>query len=120
MKRRPQAFPPGLWKVGLRYLLRHRWQTILMVFGIALGVAVVVAIDLANASAQTRLRVEPEALTGKATHQITGGASGVPEQIYVNLKRSGWSQPITPVVQSYISSPQLGGQPLQLSGSILF
>ena len=108
--------PPGLWKVSLRYLLRHRWQSILMVFGIALGVAVVVAIDLANASAQRAFELSAQTLTGKATHQITGSPLGVPEQLYVDLKRSGWSQPITPVVQGYVSSTQLGGQPLQLLG----
>ena len=110
------GIPAGLWKVSLRYLMRHRWQSILMVFGIALGVAVVVAIDLANASAQSAFELSAQSLTGKATHQITGGPQGVPEQVYANLIRSGWSQPTTPVVQSYIISPQLGGQPLQLLG----
>ncbi len=110
------AIPAGLWKVSLRYLLRHRWQSILMVFGIALGVAVVVAIDLANASAQRAFELSAQSLTGKATHQITGGPRGVPEQVFTNLVRSGWSQPITPVVESYVSSAQLGGQPLQLLG----
>jgi len=110
------AIPAGLWKVSLRYLLRHRWQSILMVFGIALGVAVVVAIDLANASAQHAFELSAETLTGKATHQVAGGPLGVPEQVYVDLVRSGWSQPTTPVVQGYVASPQLGGQPLQLLG----
>ncbi len=110
------TIPAGLWKISLRYLLRHRWQSLLMVFGIALGVSVVVAIDLANASAQRAFELSASTLTGKATHQITGGPLGVPEQVYVDLKRSGWSLPITPVIQGYVSSPQLGNQPLQLLG----
>ena len=110
------GIPAGLWKVSLRYLMRHRWQSILMVFGIALGVAVVVAIDLANASAQSAFELSAQSLTGKATHQVTGGPQGVPEQVYASLVHSGWSQPTTPVVESYITSAQLGGQPLQLLG----
>ena len=39
----------ALRNVGWRYLLRHPWQTGLMILGIALGVSVMVAIDLANA-----------------------------------------------------------------------
>ena len=41
-----------LLKASLRYLLRHPGQTILSIIGVALGVAVVVAIDLANGSAE--------------------------------------------------------------------
>ena len=41
-----------LWRASLRYLLRHPWQIGLSLVGVALGVAVVVAIDLANSSAQ--------------------------------------------------------------------
>ncbi len=109
-------FSPALWKVGLRTLLRHRWQSALMVFGIALGVAVVISIDLANASAGRAFVLSTETLTGKASHQISGGPQGVPEQVYTELKRSGWEHPAAPVISAYVSSPELGGQPLQLLG----
>ena len=46
-----ESFSRTLLNVGWRYLTRHLWQTALMVLGITLGVAVVVAIDLANVSA---------------------------------------------------------------------
>jgi putative ABC transport system permease protein len=107
---------PALWKVGLRYLWRHRWQSLLMVFGIALGVAVVISIDLANTSASRAFALSTEALTGRATHQITGGPQGIPEQVYVDLKRAGLGYPLAPVVSGYVSSPDLGNRPLQLLG----
>ena len=110
------SVPRGLWQVGLRTLLRHRWQSILMVFGIALGVAVVISIDLANASAGRAFALSTETLTGKATHQINGGPQGVPEQVFTDLKRSGFSHPAAPVVSEYVSSPELGNQPLLLLG----
>ena len=106
----------ALWRIGLRFLLRHRWQSILMVLGIALGVSVVVSIDLANASAESAFRLSTETLTGKATHQINGGPKGVDEQLFVQLKRSGWAFPAAPVISVYVSSPQLGGLPMQLLG----
>ncbi|MBN1372365.1 MAG: FtsX-like permease family protein [Anaerolineaceae bacterium] len=105
-----------LLRVGWRYLSRHAWQSALMVLGIALGVAVVVAIDLANASAGRAFELSTEALTGKATHQITGGPQGLDEQVYVDLKRGGWSEPAAPVLSEYISSDVLGGVPIQLLG----
>jgi len=111
-------FPAGLWNVGRRYLLRHRWQSALMVLGIALGVSVMVAIDLANASASQAFDLSTEALTGKATHQISGGALGVDEAFYEKLHRSpiGGSVPAAPVISEYFTSPQLGDRPLQLLG----
>lgn len=105
-----------LLRVGWRYLSRHAWQSALMVLGIALGVAVVVAIDLANASAGRAFELSTEALTGKATHQINGGPQGLDEQVYVELKRGGWSEPAAPVLSEYISSDTLGGVPIQLLG----
>ena len=105
-----------MWKVGRRYLVRHPWQSVLMILGIALGVAVVVSIDLANASAGIAFKLSTETLTGKATHQIVGGPQGVDEAVYVALKKSGWKLPAAPVIDVYVSSPELGGRPLQLMG----
>ncbi len=109
-------FSPVLWKVGLRTLLRHRWQTVLMIFGVALGVAVVISIDLANASAGRAFVLSTETLTGKATHQISGGPQGVEEQVFTDLARSGWAEPAAPVVSAYVSSPELGGQAAAAAG----
>ncbi len=105
-----------LWKVGLRYLLRHRWQSLMMVLGITLGVAVVVAIDLANASARRAFELSTEAVAGSATHEISGGPQGLDGRLYAELRRSGLAETATPVISIYVSSPQLGGQPLQLLG----
>jgi putative ABC transport system permease protein len=105
-----------LWFTGWRYLMRHPWQSALMVLGIALGVAVVVAVDLANASASRAFDLSTEAVAGKATHQITGGPQGLETSEYTDLRRSGTGVPLAPVIVEYVSSPQLGGQPIQLLG----
>ena len=109
-------FSSGLWHVGWRYLLLHRWQSLLMVLGIALGVAVVVSIDLANASAGRAFELSTETITGRTTHQIVGGPRGVEERVYTRLARAGVVDLAAPVVSDYVSSPQLGSRPMQLLG----
>jgi putative ABC transport system permease protein len=106
----------SLTRIAYRYLFRHPWQTVLMVIGITLGVAVVVAIDLANASASRAFDLSAESVTGRATHQISGGPEGLDETLYTNLLRKGLDIAAAPVLTEYISSSQLGGQPLQLLG----
>lgn len=106
----------SLFRLGQRYLWRHPLQTALMVLGIALGVAVAVAIDLANVSAERAFELSAEAVAGRATHQITGGPSGLEESLYASLVSSAGAPPAAPVIHEYVASPQLGDRPLQLLG----
>lgn len=108
-----------LLNVGWRYLLRHPWQSILMVVGITLGVAVVVAIDLANASASQAFDLSTEAVAGRATHQIVAGPQGLDQGVYTALRRAGLANDgvaSAPVLNDYVTASQLGGRPLQLLG----
>jgi putative ABC transport system permease protein len=109
----------GRWtlgRIGWRYLIRHPWQSGLMVLGITLGVAVVVAVDLANASASRAFDLSTSAVAGKATHQITGGPKGLDENIYTDLRRAGLGIPLAPAIVEYASSSQLGAQAFQMIG----
>jgi putative ABC transport system permease protein len=109
-----------LLNVGWRYLARHRWQSVLMIVGIMLGVGVVVAIDLANASASQAFDLSTAAVAGRATHQIVGGPQGLDEAVYVGLRRQGVATggiPVAPVVSETVTSPQLDGRPLTLLGA---
>src|SRR6188474_554542 len=92
------------WKIGWRGLIRHPLQSALMILGITLGVAVVVAIDLANASASRAFDLSVESVAGRATHQITGGPTGLDEQIYTDLRRAGVVDAAAPIVSEYVSS----------------
>ena len=71
--------------LSLRTLLRHPIQFAIMVLGIALGVAVMVSIDLANASAARAFDLSASAVTGRATHSIISSAEGVDESLYVKF-----------------------------------
>ena len=109
-------FPGALVRLAARYLLRRGWQSLLMILGIVLGVAVMVSIDLANASAGRAFQLSTEAVAGKATHQIVSSGAGIPEQDYSDLLRQGLLQNAAPVVSAFGTSPALGKQPFQLLG----
>ena len=106
----------ALRNVGWRYLLRHPWQTGLMILGIALGVSVMVAIDLANSAASRAFDLSTDAIAGRATHQIIGGPAGLDEALYTRLRTDGSLDAAAPIVTDYVTSPQLGGRPIQLLG----
>ena len=106
----------GVSRASLRYLFRHRWQLLLSLLGIALGVAVVVAVDLANASAKRAFQLSLDQLTGAATHQITGSAAPIDESWYTRLRLEGWRRS-APVVEGYLRT---GDETLQLVGLDVF
>lgn len=75
-----------LWMSSLRFLVAHRWQTGLNLLGIALGVAVVVAVDLANQSARRAFALSLDKVAGPITHQVVAAAGTVDEQLFVQLR----------------------------------
>jgi putative ABC transport system permease protein len=105
--------------LSLRTLLRHPIQFAIMTLGIALGVAVMVGIDIANTSAARAFDLSTKAVTGRATHSIVAGAQGVDESLYVRLRTDPhWRNTLesAPLVVTYTVSPQLGDVPFTLLG----
>lgn len=94
--------PALLWRNALRHLLRHRGQTILSVLGIALGVMMVVAVDLANHSARRAFALSVEAVSGSLTHQIVGASQGVPEHVFSRLRTELGITRSAPVVEGQL------------------
>ncbi|MDW8402796.1 FtsX-like permease family protein [Chloroflexus sp.] len=105
-----------LFRSSLRWMIRHPWQIVLCVLGVALGVAVVVAIDLANASARRAFQLAGDTVAGQATHQILGGPAGLPETIYPELRRRFPTLAAAPIVEGYVTAPALGPGVYQLFG----
>ena len=115
MAKRDLATRP-LVRLGWRGLRKHPLQSLLMVLGITLGVAVVVAIDLANASASRAFDLSVDSIAGRATHTIVGGPGGLDENVYSTLRQRGIVDAAAPVITEYVSSPELGGTTLRLLG----
>lgn len=101
------------WRASAGYLRRHPWQLALAVLGIVIGVAVIVAVDLANASARKAFVLSMEAVTGAATHQVVGGPRGVDERLYVDLRVVHGVEAIAPVVDGTL---RVGERALQVFG----
>ena len=62
---------------------RRPLQSLFFIVGVSIGVAMIIAIDLANSSANRAFTISTDAVVGKATHQIVGGPSGVDESVYL-------------------------------------
>ena len=87
-----------------------------MLFGVALGVSVLVAIDSANLSATRSFDLSTEAIVGRATHQVLGGPTGVPEEVYRWLRAEVGVRHAAPVVEGLALAPELGGRSLRVLG----
>lgn len=107
---------PLLWRNSLRYLLRHPLLIGLSVLGVALGVAVVVAIDLANTSAREAFSLSAETVTGKATHQVIGAGEGLDEAVYRDLRVGLGLRDTAPVVEGFARAPAYPGRTFQVLG----
>ena len=90
-----------LWKIPLRHYRKNPWQLLFAITGVALGVAVVVAIDLANNSALKALELSNTLLTGDATHRIIAGPKGIDETLYKTLRVDLHLTRIAPRVTGY-------------------
>ena len=108
---------PVVYRASFSYLLRHPWQLALAVLGISIGVAVIVAVDLANDSARKAFLLSMDAVTGEATHQVIGGPPGIDENLYVSLRVGHGIRSIAPVVEGFVTVDETS---LQLLGVDLF
>lgn len=93
-----------LRRASLRYLGRHPWQFGLSILGVALGVAVTVSVDLANGAASRAFEVATEAVTGRATHQISAGSRGLEEVLYRRLRIEHGVRTMAPVVEAWVTA----------------
>ena len=108
-----------LARASLRHLRRRPAQLLLALAGLTLGVATIVAVDIATASARRAFELSLAAINGAATHQIQGGPRGIDESLYVLLRRTALRPgapppPSQPIISSYAT---LGERTLQLIGT---
>lgn len=88
-------------RASIRALLRQRTQLALAVVGIALGVAVVVAVQLANDSADRAFSLAVDRVTGDATHQLTAPPTGIDETWYRELRIDRGLRASSPVIEGF-------------------
>ncbi len=76
-------------KAGLRYLFTHPWQTALSILGIALGVGIILSIDIANESSTKAFDISMETVTGKASHRLMAKEGDIDIKHLVELRKMG-------------------------------
>lgn len=92
-------------RASRNFLWRHPWQLVLAIVGIALGVAVVVSIELAMESALNAFDQTRKAFSGTATHRILVGDGGLDEKLYTRLRVDLGIQHLSPVVSGFVRLP---------------
>ncbi|MEY2696349.1 MAG: hypothetical protein RL333_487 [Pseudomonadota bacterium] len=106
-----------LARANRRHFIRHPVQLLLAILGVALGVAMVVSIDLAAQSTHRAFALSMDALTGRYTHHLTGGPEGLEESLFTQLRVEAGVRESAPAVEGYIS---LGPTTLRLIGFDVF
>jgi putative ABC transport system permease protein len=101
---------------SVRYLTQHRLQLVLSVVGVALGVAVVLSIDVAIRSAQAGFRISAETVSGRATHVVVSDLGTLDERLLLKLRIDEDIPAAAPVVEGYAQSPLVPGRALRILG----
>ena len=110
-----------LWYLAWQRLRQRPLQYFLCVLGIALGVAMMVSIDLANGSAQRAFALSTDAIAGRASHRIVAiSPAGVDTAVYTQLRQQANRIPAAPIVEGYVLAEELDRQPMRLVGVDLF
>jgi len=104
-----------LLRLALRDVSRRFVQSALFVLGVALGVAMMVAIDVANGSATRAFNLSTTSITGKATHQVTGGPGGLSSEVYRTLRVDLGLRESAPVVTEIVRAAG-AEEPLRVLG----
>ena len=102
------------WLVALHRLIvrpmgKDPARALLTVAAVALGVAVIVAVDLASEASMGSFRSSMESLQGSASYEITQ-VGGIPETVYGELVRLEGPLAFSPRIESFALLPDTGEQ----------
>ncbi|MGE5497112.1 MAG: FtsX-like permease family protein [Syntrophothermus sp.] len=105
-----------LYLSSVRFFISHPLQLAFSLLGIALGVAVVVAVDLANSSAAAAFKLSMQSVAGRATHQIISTSEYLPDSLYTFIKKRINAIPAAPVAEGQMKIAEKGAQVFTLLG----
>ena len=105
-----------LSKISWRHVARHRLRTALTFFGIALGVAVVVAIAVVNRSLTTSFQSTIEQIAGKAVLQVANGEGGIAESLYPIIRDTAGVRDAAAAVEGFLPVIGAPGERLYIYG----
>src|SRR5204862_1194578 len=107
------------WHV-LRHLRRHPLLAALNILSMALGVAVYLATQIANQSANRAFAATVDMVAGKADLQITAAARNLPETVLPMAASAVGVSAATPLVRGFVTLPDFPGEYLEILGIDVF
>ncbi len=88
----------------------------LSILGVAVGVAVVVGIDLANTSARTAFKLSTETVAGRATHALVAGNGQLSDSVFTSLRVDVGYRDSAPAIEGSVRMGAPDGQVVQVLG----
>jgi putative ABC transport system permease protein len=105
-----------IFRLAERTISRRFLQSLLFVFGVALGVAMIIAIDVANGSAKRAFTLSASSVSGNTTHQIIGGPAGLPTELYQQIRVDLGIRQSAPIVEDFVRIQEFDNQVMRLLG----
>ncbi|HEX3817765.1 MAG TPA: FtsX-like permease family protein [Chthoniobacterales bacterium] len=107
------------WQL-LRYLVQHPLLAALNIATVALGVALYLAIQVANQSANHAFAASVDLVAGKAQLEVRAPAGNLPNNLFPKIARQPGIAAATPIVRGFVTLPRFAGEYLDLLGIDLF
>jgi putative ABC transport system permease protein len=102
-----------VWRASLRPLILRPRSSVLGILSVALGVAVFLAISIANRGAVESFHRAFEVVTGRADLEIRGR---IPEAVFPRVVACPGVAAATPLVEAMVTMPAFPGETLHLIG----
>ena len=104
----------------LRYLAQHPLLAVLNVATVALGVALYLAIQIANHSANRAFAASVDLVAGKAQLEVSAPAGNLRDDLFPKVAQQPGVAAATPLVRGIVALPAYPGEYLDLLGIDIF
>ncbi len=104
-----------LIKFNIRYYRRHSVLSLLCIMGIALGVGIVVAVELINSSALGSFSAYIDLLSGRATHSIISAHSHIDENLFARIWQHPQIKSASPLIE-VLANVEEASEPIRFIG----
>ena len=86
--------------ISLRHFLQQKLRTCLTLFGVGLGVGMIVSIAIVNQSTLQSFQESVNQISGRASLQITAGQTGFPEEVVDRVQGLSGVEYAVPVIEA--------------------
>ncbi len=105
-----------LLKFNFRYYRRHVMLSLLCLTGIALGVGIVVAVELINNTALSSFASSVDFLAGRATHYVVSDYGRIDEKSFFRIWKNPSIEAASPIIEVMAATLETGDEPIRFVG----